>query len=131
MSNESLRILMVLDSIEVGGTETHVFSLAKEMLRKGIHIAIVGNKGRMIDKFYDLGCPIYEVDFPYTLNIEEEKRNELISQVEQIIEKEDISLVHAHQTPSAYLTFSVAKQKEFPPFSRYTAHTILKVNCSK
>jgi len=120
MSNESLRILMVLDSIEVGGTETHVFSLAKEMLRKGTHIVIAGNKGRMTDKFHELGCPIYEVDFPYTLNIEDEKRNELISQVEQIIEKENISLVHAHQTPSAYLTFLVAKQRKIPTV--FTVH---------
>lgn len=111
---------MVLDSIDVGGTETHVASLAEEMVQKGIGVVIVSRGGALIDRFKRIGCPIYQVNFPFTLNIPPEQQSYLTQQIKKIIIDEKISLVHAHQTPSAYLSFQPAKALGIPTV--FTVH---------
>lgn len=48
MTESTMRVLMTLDGIDVGGTETHVLSLAEEMINKGIGIVIISRGGSII-----------------------------------------------------------------------------------
>lgn len=66
MSESTMRVLMTLDGIDVGGTETHVLSLAEEMINKGIGIVIISRGGSLLQSFSRLQCPIYQVPFPYS-----------------------------------------------------------------
>ncbi len=100
------RILMVLDSFQIGGTETHVLSLVKEFKRLGIYVCLAGSKGKLLQRFRAVGCPIYTIDFPLSLKSDPVIEHNL----KTILRKEKITIVHAHQTPSAYLTFQVAKK---------------------
>lgn len=106
------RILLVVDALYIGGTETHVLALAKELIKNDIFIAIVAKKeGSLINSFEALGCPIYHIDFPKTMKLPANQELELVVEIEKIIENEKISHVHIHQTPSGYLAGKAAENK--------------------
>ncbi|KOR77063.1 glycosyl transferase family 1 [Bacillus sp. FJAT-21352] len=120
MSESTMRVLMTLDGIDVGGTETHVLSLAEEMINKGIGIVIISRGGSLLQSFSRLQCPIYQVPFPYSLPIPADLQEKLCKEIKQIIMTEKITLIHSHQTPSAFLTFQAAKELGIP--SIFTVH---------
>lgn len=108
----SQRVLLVVDALYVGGTETHVLGLAKELIKNKVFVSIAARKsGSLVSSFEGLNCPIHHIEFPRTLNLEETLENELVNKIEGIIENEDISLVHFHQVPSGYLAGKAAKNK--------------------
>lgn len=110
-----LRVMMVLDQFNVGGTETYVLASVRELLRRGIHVVVAGKKGKMMDAFSALGCPIYELNFvtdEYLQNIAEEKK--IISQMKQILNHEGINIIHAHQLPSIHFAVAVSEQLRIP-----------------
>jgi len=107
------RILLVIDALYVGGTETHVLGLAKELMKNNVFVSIAARKeGSLLSSFEDLKCPIHHIDFPRTLNLEEKHEQELVKKIEEIIEIENITLIHSHQTPSGYLAGKAAKNKK-------------------
>ncbi|WP_091228773.1 glycosyltransferase [Fontibacillus panacisegetis] len=109
------RILMVLDQFNVGGTETHVLSSVRELLRRRIHVVVVGKKGEMMDAFAALGCPIYELDFVtdnFIQNFADEKR--IVAQMKQILNLEEINIIHAHQIPSSHFAIVASEQLRIP-----------------
>ena len=109
------RILLVVDALYVGGTETHVLTLAKELIKNNIFVSIAANKtGSLLNSFEALNCPIYHIDFPRTIELAKKHEMELIGQIEKIITAENISHVHLHQTPSGYLAGKAAKNKGIP-----------------
>lgn len=109
------RILLAVDAFYIGGTETHVLGLAKELIRNNIFVAIVANKtGSLVNSFEALKCPIYHIEFPKTINLEKNYETDLVKQIELIIESENISHVHIHQTPSGYLAGKAAANKDIP-----------------
>ena len=106
------RILLVIDALYIGGTETHVLTLAKEFIKNNVFVSIAANKtGSLLNSFEALKCPIYHIDFPRTIGVESNHEIQLIGDIERIIESEHISHVHIHQTPSGYLAGKAAKNK--------------------
>ena len=106
------RILLVLDALYIGGTETHVLGLAKELIKNNVFVSIAARKeGSLVSYFEALNCPIYHVEFPRTLTLEEEHEKELVGRIEEIIEFEKITHVHFHQSPSGYLSAKAAKNQ--------------------
>lgn len=122
-----LRILMVLDQFNVGGTETHVLSSIRELLRRGIHVVVAGKKGEMIDAFAALGCPVYELDFvtdEYLQNTAEEQK--IIAQLKQILNNESINIIHTHQIPSSHFAIKASEQLRVPLM--FTVHCQYSIN---
>lgn len=117
----SLRVLMVLDQLNVGGTETHTLALARELMRLGVKIIIAGKHGKMLEPFIGIGCPIYELDF-VTQQFEPNTNHypELLQQLSSIIESEQIDIIHAHQFPSGKIAKSAADKYGIPFV--FTAH---------
>lgn len=117
----SLRILMVLDQLNIGGTETHTLALCRELMRQGVKIIVAGKDGKMLEPFIGIGCPIYELDF-VTQQFEANTKHypELLQQLSSIIESEQIDIIHAHQFPSGKIAKSAA-DKYGVPFV-FTAH---------
>ena len=106
------RVLLVVDALYVGGTETHVLTLAKELIKNNIFVSIAANKtGSLLNSFEALNCPIYHIDFPRTIALEKEHEMKLIDEIEKIMTAENISHVHLHQTPSGYLAGKAAKNR--------------------
>ncbi|QOR85038.1 glycosyltransferase family 4 protein [Geobacillus stearothermophilus] len=115
-----MRVLLVLDGLDFGGTETHAFSLAKEMGARGVHVAVAARGGALASRFGEVGCPLHLIDFPTAIDIDEQRKQQLIRQLEAVMKKENISIVHAHQTPSGILAALAARRRGIPVV--FTAH---------
>ena len=81
---------MVLDSLNLGGTETHVLSLIKEFMDRDIHVCVLANHGTFSSEFMKLGCTIYNIDFP--LYVIKDKNTEIVykNKIKQIVSVEHI-----------------------------------------
>ncbi|MEH7219123.1 glycosyltransferase [Bacillus toyonensis] len=109
-----MNILMVLDSLQVGGTETYVLSVTKELQKQGARVIIVANEGPMMEAFQKLGCPIYVIDFcSHAISFEEQSRK-VFYQLKEIIKREKITIIHSHQYPSAHFSSFTAKNLGIP-----------------
>ncbi|WP_284637706.1 glycosyltransferase [Paenibacillus silviterrae] len=104
-----MNVLMVLDSMASGGTETHVLSIAKKLKGLGIQVAIVGNPGSF-EAVYSRFFKTYLTDYDWSKAPEQE----WIRKYKAIMTKERISLVHVHQTPSGLLAAIAAKELGIP-----------------
>ncbi|MGZ9584869.1 glycosyltransferase [Paenibacillus marinisediminis] len=110
-----LHVLMVIDQLNVGGTETYTLSLTRELLRQGVKVVIASKRGKLLHPFIGLGCPVYELDFVmsnYEPNVD--YYPELLNLLASIIEAEQIHLVHAHQFPSGILAKKAANDAHIP-----------------
>lgn len=106
-----LRILMVLDQFNVGGTETHVLTCTRELLRRGIHVVVAAKKGEMSGAFAALGCPVYELNFVTNDFLRNDADiTEIVTQLKQIMNAEGITVVHIHQPPSGMFAAIAAEQ---------------------
>lgn len=108
------KVLFVLDSLGIGGTETHVLALVSELIQRGIKVVILAARGELYDEFDKLGCKIYNIDFPLTIVNESTSKMSLENQIISIINDEDINIVHAHQSPSGALSIDVCKKLNIP-----------------
>lgn len=116
-----LRIMIVLDQFNIGGTETHALTLARHLQRHSVHVVVIGKNGPMTDSFLALGCPVYEMDFVndrFETNIAEE--DNIVANLKSILQEEDITLVHMHQIPSATFASRAAEEMRIPMV--FTAH---------
>lgn len=114
IDEKDLRVLMVLDSLNLGGTETHVLSLIKEFMDRDIHVCVLANHGTFSSEFMKLGCTIYNIDFP--LYVIKDKNTEIVykNKIKQIVSVEHINVIHAHQSSSGALCVDVGKELSIP-----------------
>ncbi|UOF90730.1 glycosyltransferase [Fodinisporobacter ferrooxydans] len=109
-----IRLLIVLDGFFVGGTETQVLTVARELMKTGVHVVIVGKHGPLYDSFVNIGCSIYLIDFPISISVTPSKWLTISKELQNIIEKENINVIHAHQTTSARFVVSISKKLGIP-----------------
>ncbi|WP_141335091.1 MULTISPECIES: glycosyltransferase [unclassified Paenibacillus] len=110
-----LQVLMVLDQLNIGGTETYTLSLTRELLRKGASVLIAAKKGKLLEPFLGLGCPVYEIDFVGDdYERDEANRSAHMAMLQSIIRTEKIDLVHAHQVPSGIVALEAARTLRVP-----------------
>ncbi|GAC43474.1 glycosyltransferase [Paenibacillus popilliae] len=110
-----LRILMVIDQFNIGGTETYTLSLTRELIRRGAFVAVAGKRGKLLDSFIGLGCPYYEIDFVQD-NFTPDVANQIqhLNVLKMVILAERIHVVHAHQIPSGELARKAAEHMNIP-----------------
>jgi len=106
---------MVIDQFNIGGTETHVFALARALQKQGIEVVIAGKYGRMLSRFAGAGLPCYEIDFVLDNHeVDDINHTRYTEIIASIIERESIDLIHGHQFPSGYPAFQAASRKRIP-----------------
>lgn len=115
-----LRLLMVLDSLAVGGTETQVLSVIVELQKLGAHVVVVAGPGSLCESYRDTGCVVEVIPFPLTSAVRPDVWRQTTREVQAIMTREEINRVHAHQTPSARFVYQVAKELGIPFF--FTVH---------
>ncbi|BBH21085.1 hypothetical protein Back11_24300 [Paenibacillus baekrokdamisoli] len=110
-----IRILMVIDQLNLGGTETHTLSVTRELIKKGATVVIACKKGKLLEHFLGLGCPFYEIDFVLD-NYEPDHENHFkhLQLLKSVILSEQIDLVHGHQIPSGSIARIAAEQMNIP-----------------
>lgn len=116
MKNDCIRVLMVLDSLGIGGTETHVLSIIKALKKLGITTVYAGASGMMYESFARVGCPIYVIDLsPMTLcHIQSNMLPTIMNPLKQLMHTSHINVVHVHHIPSGIHAAMAAKELGIP-----------------
>lgn len=103
-------ILMTLMGLEIGGAETHVVELAKELNKQGYNIIVASNGGVYEKELTDVGIKHY--------NVPMNKRNVLkmiksYFLLKDIIIKENIDIVHSHARIPGFICGFLHKKMKF------------------
>lgn len=113
MISSRLSVLMALDSMDAGGTETHVLSLTKALIRTGQRVTLLSAEGLLRPQFEEAGCTVFLFDFHAAHAVQ-------VARLQEIMRLQEVDCVHVHQTPSGLLTASAASQLGIPTV--FTVH---------
>lgn len=114
-ASKKIKILQAIRQGKVGGGETHVLDLVKELDKDKYESIILSfTDGPMVDKLKADGFSTYVVHTEKPFNYKVWK------EVRKIVEEEKIDLIHAHGTRANSNTFSSAKAVKIPLI--YTVH---------
>lgn len=114
-----MKILMATMGLDIGGAETHIVELAKQLKQQGHDVAIVSNGGVYVPEITAAGIRHYEAPL---------NRRALGTMIKargilrRVIEKEDPDVVHAHARIPAFLCGTLHKRMKFPFVT--TAHWV-------
>lgn len=113
------KILLSLMQLNIGGAETHVVELAKELKRKGYVPIVTSNGGVYVDELEAFGIKHYVVPLQNKnpLNVIKAKRL-----LEKIIKDEKIDIVHSHARIPSFILGILHKKMKFPFVT--TAHWV-------
>ena len=98
----TMNILQVLPALEAGGVETGTLDLAKELAKAGHKAVVVSSGGSLVSKLEALSVK------HYTLAVHKKSlfvMFKLVSELREIINREDIDLVHARSRVPAWISF--------------------------
>ena len=87
------KILMVLMGLEIGGAETHVVELSKELKKQGYDIIVASNGGVYEKELAEAGIKHYHAPLNQR-NVLKMARSYFI--LKKIIKKEKVDIVHSH-----------------------------------
>ena len=87
------KILMALMGLEIGGAETHVVELSKELQKQGYDIIVASNGGVYEKELAEAGIRHYHVPLNQR-NVLKMARSYFI--LKKIIKKEKVDIVHSH-----------------------------------
>lgn len=112
--SDRIRVLMVMDSLSVGGTETYVLSLVRAFPRIGVQPVYAGAGGAMYEPYARAGCPIHIVNLAAGSLLAPEWQDPVERALAQIMRRRHIDVVHVHQTPSGLYAAAAADKLGIP-----------------
>lgn len=116
---KKLNVLLVLDSLDIGGAEIHVISLARGLKNKGHKVIVASAEGSLTarlkeDSIKHVSIPLNKRSlFPFIA---------AVIKLFRVVHDEKIDIIHAHFRYSIFISFFVAKMKKIAFVS--TAHNI-------
>ena len=114
-----MNILMALMSLDIGGAETHVAELSKELKRRGHNITVASNGGVYVKELEDFGIKHYKVPLQ---NKHPKNILSSVSLLKKIIKDEKMNMVHSHARIPSFLLGKIKKSMDFPFVT--TAHWV-------
>lgn len=114
-----MKILMATMGLDIGGAETHIVELSKELKHQGHDIIIVSNGGVYVPEITAAGIRHYDAPM-HRRNVRDMRRARAI--LRDVIRREQPDIVHAHARIPAFLCGSLQKQMKFPFVT--TAHWV-------
>ena len=104
------KILMVLMGLEIGGAETHVVELSKELKKQGYDIIVASNGGVYEKELAEVGIRHYQAPLNQR-NVFKMLRSYFI--LKKVIKKEKVDIVHSHaRIPSFVCGMLKARMKD-------------------
>lgn len=91
-----MNILMLLDSLDIGGTETHVLSISKALIEKENNIFLVSKDGQLKNLFEKSGIRVNIINLNRNLE-------DIIIDLIKIVKLFNIDIVHCHLEKSMLL----------------------------
>ena len=116
-------ILLSLMQLNIGGAETHVVELAKELKRKGFNIIVTSNGGVYVKELEEAGIKHYKVPLQNKNPLNTIKATRLLK---KIIKDEKIDLVHSHARIPSFILGKLHKRMHFPFVT--TAHWVFNTS---
>ncbi len=117
-----MKILMATMGMGIGGAETHILELSKELKKRGNEVWVASNGGKYNEELEEAG--IHTVWAPlhnkHPLNMLKSYKI-----LKNLIETEKIDLVHSHTRISSYILGKLQKKLDFPYAT--TAHWTFRV----
>ena len=118
-----MKVLMTTMMMDIGGAETHVLEVSRELVRRGYDVTVASAGGVYVDKLRQAG--VRHITAP--LNT----RNPLhmlraYKILARLLKKEKFDLIHAHARIPAYLCSLLSKRYHVRMVT--TAHCTFKVN---
>ena len=114
-----MKILMVTMGLDIGGAETHIVELAKELKHQGHDVAIVSNGGVYVPEITAAGIRHHSAPL-HRRAIGDMRRARTI--LRDVIRQEQPDVVHAHARIPAFLCGLLQKELKFPFVT--TAHWV-------
>lgn len=114
-----MKILMALAGLDIGGAETHVVELSKEIKRRGYDVVMVSGGGVYQKEVEEAGIR------HYTVPIKRRSVTDMLrarGQLIKIIKKEKPDLVHAHARIPAFLLHTIHQFRKHDFVFVTTAH---------
>lgn len=108
-----LRILMLIDALNIGGAETYVLELAKSLVKLGAYVVIGTSGGPMAEVFKHYGLKVVKVPFSSDY-ISNKNIMELIKLTKVIIDEEKINLLHCNLFASMRLGSEIYRSYKIP-----------------
>ena len=105
-----MKILMTTMSLDIGGAETHILELARELVRRGIDVSVASNGGVYVPQLEEAGIRHYTVPLntknPWAV---------LTSyfRLKKIIRREKFDVVHAHARIPAFICGLLHRRLKF------------------
>ncbi len=116
-------ILLSLMQLNIGGAETHVVELAKELKRKGFNVIVTSNGGVYVKELEESGIKHYTVPLQNKNPFNMLKAARLLR---RIIIDEKIDLVHSHARIPSFILGKLHKRMNFPFVT--TAHWVFNTS---
>ena len=116
---KGLNVLLSLMQLDIGGAETHVVELAKELKRKGINPVVTSKGGAYEKELEEAGIKHYCVPLQNKNPINMIKS---VKRLRRIIKEEKIDLVHSHARIPSFILGKLHKRMKFPFVT--TAHWV-------
>ena len=114
-----MKILMATMGLDIGGAETHIVELSKQLKQQGHDIAIISNGGVYVPEITAAGIRHYEAPL-HLRNLGTMMKSRRI--LKDVIEKEKPDVVHAHARIPAFLCGTLHRSMKFPFVT--TAHWV-------
>ena len=114
-----MKILMATMGLDIGGAETHIVELSKQLKQQGHDIAIISNGGVYVPEITAAGIRHYEAPL-HLRNVGTMIKARGI--LKEVIAKENPDVVHAHARIPAFLCGTLHKSMKFPFVT--TAHWV-------
>ncbi len=115
-------ILLSLMQLNIGGAETHVVELAKELKRKGFNVIVTSNGGIYVKELEENGIKHYKVPLQNKNPLNMMRAARLLK---NIIKDENIDIVHSHARIPSFILGKLHKRMKFPFVT--TAHWVFNL----
>lgn len=106
-----MNILLILPELNLGGVETATLDLAKYLIKLGHKAVVVSNGGQLLGDFESAGV------IHYSLAVHEKSlftAFKMVTKLEQIIAKEEITVVHAQSRVPAWIAYFACRKTNRP-----------------
>lgn len=114
-----MKILMATMGLDIGGAETHIVELVKQLKKQGHDIVVVSNGGVYVPEITAAGIRHYQAPM-HRRSVRDMRKSRAI--LKRVIQQEKPDVVHAHARIPAFLCGSLHKKMGFPFVT--TAHWV-------
>jgi glycosyltransferase involved in cell wall biosynthesis/GT2 family glycosyltransferase len=111
--NVALTVLMLVNQLDVGGTETHVLSLAKQLKKEGVNVVIGTAGGVLLDGYSESQLEIAHLPFKSDNPVYSEYKL-LLEKAKELVVTHSVNLIHAHSIAALKVAVQVSDETLVP-----------------